>query len=100
MAKSLGKKYDKQIIRKAIKARIDSDNEWALYGRTPSTRWNAPLPEYHFYMRNNKLAIKVGDSNGEVIDGDGNVIAQWVRKWSAKKVCCTYRELMPTISWA
>ena len=42
-------KYNKQMIRAAIKARIDQDNAYNLYGRFPSTSWNAPIPEHHFY---------------------------------------------------
>ena len=92
-------KYNKKMIRAAIKARIDSDNEWRLYGHAGSTSWNAPIPEHHFYMRNNGLELRVGDSRGEVTDESGNVIVSWLRKFSTKKVCLTYKELMPKLEW-
>ena len=93
-------KYDKRMIRKAIKARIDKDNEWNLYGRGGYTRWDARLPEHHFYMRNNDLALMVFPDHGEVVDGHGNVVCRYERKWSAHKTCLTYKELMPSIQWA
>ena len=93
-------KYNKQMIRAAIKARIDQDNAYNLYGRFPSTSWNAPIPEHHFYFRNHGLSLKVRDNHGEVTDEQGNVIVRYERKWSAKKVCLTYKELMPKLEWA
>lgn len=92
-------KLNKKMIRAAIKARIDERNAFDIYGRRPSTRWNAPIPEHHFYMRNNGLTLTWSDGGGEITDKDGNVIARFVRKWSTKKERLTYRELMPTIEW-
>lgn len=92
-------KYDRKMIRAAIKARIDSDNDWNLYGHAGTTRWDARLPEHHFYMRDHKLRIVVKDGHGEVVDEFGNAVAKWVRKWSTRKVHLTYKELMPTIEW-
>lgn len=92
-------KYDKKMIREAIKARVNEYNEFALYGRYPSTRWDR-IPEYHFYFRNNKLQLKVTDTHGEVVDESGNVIVRYIRRWSAKKVRLTYKELMPKLEWA
>lgn len=91
-------RYDRKKIRQAIKARIDEDNEWALYGRR-STTFQLRLPEWHFYMRDHGLRIVNDYHNGMVIDKDGNEVAKWKRKYSAKKVCLTYKELMPTIEW-
>lgn len=92
-------RYDKKMIRSAIKARIDENNEWALYGRR-STSFGLRIPEHHFYMRNNHLSLKVYDSRGEVVDDLGNVVCEYVRKWSARRTNLAYKELMPTIRWA
>jgi len=92
-------KYNKKMIREAIKARIDECNAYALYGRYPSTSFGR-IPEHHFYMRNNKLTLKVYDTRGEVVDDSGKVVVSYERKWSAKKVCLTYKELMPKLEWA
>lgn len=93
-------KYNKKMIRAAIKQKIDEYNDYALHGRFPSTSWNQRIPEHHFYMRDNKLQLKVYDGRGEVIDENGNVIVSYIRKWSTKKVCLTYKELMPKLEWA
>lgn len=92
-------KLNKKMIRAAIKARIDEDNEWRLYGHASTKGWCSRLPEHHFYMRDNRLRIVNDNNDGKVVDEDGNVVAKWVRKWSAKRVCLTYKELMPTIEW-
>lgn len=92
-------KLNKKLVRQAIKARIDEDNEWRLYGHAGSTSWNKRLPEHHFYMRDNGLRILVDDSEGRVVDKDGNDVAKWKRKYGSKRVCLTYKELMPTIEW-
>ena len=92
-------RIDKKSIRAAIKARIDERNDFNLYGRYPSTRWDARLPEWHFYLRNNNIEIKWTDCGGTV-EMNGKVIATIERKWSTKKTCLTYRELMPKINWA
>lgn len=91
-------RYDRKKIRAAIKARIDEDNDWALYGRR-NTSFGLRLPEWHFYMRDNNLRIVHDYNDGMVVDGEGNPVAKWKRKFSAKKVCLTYKELMPTIEW-
>lgn len=91
-------KYDKRMIRAAIKQRIDDYNLFAIHGRHPSTRWDR-IPEHHFYFRNHKLELRVSDIGGEVVDGDGNVIVSYIRKWSTKKVCLTHKELMPNLEW-
>ena len=93
-------RYDKKMIRAAIKDKIDRDNAWNLYGKAPSTSWNARIPEHHFYFRNHKLELRVYDARGEVTDEHGNVIVSYIRKWSSKKVCLTYKELMPKLEWA
>ena len=92
------KRINKKMVRAAIKARIDEDNEWSLFGRRP-TSFGLRIPEHHFYMRNNGFRIVNDNNDGMVIDGDGNVVAKWKRKWSQRKVCLTYKELMPTIEW-
>ncbi len=92
-------KYDKKMIRAAIKNRIDDDNLFNLYGRYPSTRWDR-IPEHHFYFRDHNLKLQVKDTKGQVIDGDGNVVVSYERKYSAKKVCLCYKELMPKLEWA
>lgn len=92
-------KYDKKMIRAAIKDKIDRDNAWNLYGKAPSTSWNARIPEHHFYFRNNKLALNVYATYGEVTDDSGKVVVRYERKWSTKKVCLTYKELMPKLEW-
>lgn len=93
-------KLNKRYIRAAIKERIDRDNDWRLHGHAGTMSWNQRLPEHHFYMRDNKFRILNDDGEGKVVDADGNVIAKWKRKWSSKRICLTYKELMPTIEWA
>ena len=91
-------RLDKRMVRAAIKARIDEDNEWNLYGRR-STSFGLRLPEWHFYMRDNGLRIVNDHYDGKVVDGDGNTVAKWKRKYGTRKVCLTYKELMPAIEW-
>ncbi len=97
MVRSTKVRVDKKAIRAAIKSRIDERNRYNQ-GGGGFTRWNAPIPEWHFYLRNNGIEIKWTDGGG-TIEMKGEVIATFIRKWSTRKVCLCYAELMPTIEW-